>query len=401
MQSCDFFVLLLCDRSRPSDSATIPSSTSPPDLMAVGGALLWITASLGTFYVAALLVHRFVLRTGTVITKHWPATKVTARTVSGDAGTNLVHREMFVEDSYFRHGVTIEGARGDDFFVLDCGANIGLFALAAGLKCLQAGVNCEIHSFEPVPVLASLANENVRQLQNHRTGSRKGDRAAHVTSCVHTVALGQKAGGVAEFHYDPGFSAGSTSHANELLKQTTRNGFPVLKWIKAAVHDGAWGGMVPPWVAENVIRAMNVPVLNWVIAVLVILPVGLLLLLFFSASPVKKTKVVAPLSSLDRELAELERTTRGGKPITRIDMVKIDVEGAEWDVMQGLSPDRWRTVRQCVVEVHNGGNGPDGQRVNKVVAFLRAMGFSNVVVGEEELWSHELLDLHTVFATRV
>jgi hypothetical protein len=40
--------------------------------------------------------------------------------------------------------------------------------------------------------------------------------------------------------------------------------------------------------------------------------------------------------------------------VTRIDLLKIDVEGAEFDCMAGIESRHWPLVRQAIIEVHEG-----------------------------------------------
>lgn len=57
--------------------------------------------------------------------------------------------------------------------------------------------------------------------------------------------------------------------------------------------------------------------------------------------------------------------------LKRIDVLKIDVEGAELDVLSGLELDDWHKVARVVVEVHD----VDG-RLGLVIALLHSRGFS-------------------------
>lgn len=52
---------------------------------------------------------------------------------------------------------------------------------------------------------------------------------------------------------------------------------------------------------------------------------------------------VRPLSSILDELA-----------IATFDLLKVDVEGAEEEVLEGIEERHWPVIRQAVVEVHRG-----------------------------------------------
>ncbi|MEA5581861.1 amino acid adenylation domain-containing protein [Nodularia harveyana UHCC-0300] len=57
--------------------------------------------------------------------------------------TEFVYQEIFAEESYLRHGITLQD--GDRIF--DVGANIGMFSLFAAQQCQ----NPVIYAFEPIP----------------------------------------------------------------------------------------------------------------------------------------------------------------------------------------------------------------------------------------------------------
>lgn len=63
--------------------------------------------------------------------------------------------------------------------------------------------------------------------------------------------------------------------------------------------------------------------------------------------------------------------------LDRIDLLKIDVEKAEWDVLQGIDDTVWPRVRQAVIEVHD-----ENGRLKQVLDLLGSKGFT--CVAEEE-----------------
>lgn len=79
----------------------------------------------------------------------------------------------------------------------------------------------------------------------------------------------------------------------------------------------------------------------------------------------------------------------------RIDYLKIDVEGAELDVLLGIRDDHWALVDQVVIEVHN-----TQGRLQVVTDLLRDKGLTQQQVGEQWLAMQDLLDFHTIFAVR-
>ena len=81
--------------------------------------------------------------------------------------------------------------------------------------------------------------------------------------------------------------------------------------------------------------------------------------------------------------------------IEAIDLLKIDVEGGEWDVLMGIDDGDWPRIRQMAIEVHDADD-----RVSRMATLLRDKGF-DVRVDREDWSVHQLLGIHTVYARRV
>jgi hypothetical protein len=67
--------------------------------------------------------------------------------------------------------------------------------------------------------------------------------------------------------------------------------------------------------------------------------------------------------------------------VEAIDLLKIDVEGAELAVLRGIDADDWPKIRAIVAEVHDF----DG-RVETIRAMLESEGFGWVHFGQEPLF---------------
>ena len=59
--------------------------------------------------------------------------------------------------------------------------------------------------------------------------------------------------------------------------------------------------------------------------------------------------------------------------IEKIDLLKIDCEGAEWSVLKGISDEHWPLIKSLVIEVHD----LDG-RLNQIQKLLGEKGFSKL-----------------------
>jgi tRNA U54 and U55 pseudouridine synthase Pus10 len=56
--------------------------------------------------------------------------------------------------------------------------------------------------------------------------------------------------------------------------------------------------------------------------------------------------------------------------ITDVALLKVDVEGAEADVLAGIAPDDWKRIHRLVVELH------DDASAREITQLLRARGFT-------------------------
>ncbi len=75
-----------------------------------------------------------------------------------------------------------------------------------------------------------------------------------------------------------------------------------------------------------------------------------------------------------------------------VDLLKVDVEGAELDVLEGISPDDWPKFRQMTIEVHD-----TGGRLAALVELLKEHGF---VVDFEQQDTLRGTNLYQLFAVR-
>ncbi|AXK33818.1 FkbM family methyltransferase [Streptomyces armeniacus] len=95
---------------------------------------------------------------------------------------------------------------------------------------------------------------------------------------------------------------------------------------------------------------------------------------------------------VEAQVDRLSTVLRDWAPGEQIDLLKIDVEGAELDVMQGLDDEDWLRIDQAVIEVQD----LDG-RLDTIIDTLDGKGFS-VVVERAEL--PEVYRYYMVYATR-
>jgi FkbM family methyltransferase len=259
----------------------------------------------------------------------WGTHSVTAGTgVLGElavmnlAETRFLHDEIFVDEVYLRGGIVLR----EDAVVFDVGANIGMFSLFVGARCPSA----RVYAFEPVPeVFARLVrNVDERGIDVVPFDHGLSDRDQHVS-----------------FYYYPDISIMSCRH-------DYTNWDNEVDLIKRYVANERRNG--PPGRAEHLAE-------------------------------------VAGLAERDFEFTERRCRLRRLSDVVdevgvgTIDLLKIDVQRAEYDVLQGIDARHWPLVKQISMEVHDEAGSPTEGRVAQVTQRLTAEGFQVDVEVEEML----------------
>ncbi len=233
----------------------------------------------------------------------------------------MVYREILEDPSYLRHGIVLKD--GDRVF--DVGANEGYFLLLLN----QAAQDLEVFSFEPIPRTFEALQHNSQKHCKHRVR-------------LMNVGLSSQAG-EATFRFFPRSTSLSTmrpgtvgitpSENRELIFEEMRH-HPnrALRWSLATL---------PGWVRTGIAEAIR---------------------RFYD----RTEQVVCSLRTLSEMIDEHH--------VDRIDLLKIDTEGAEHQILDGIRPEHWPLIRQLVVEVHDGAKG-----LERVLARLGEQGFTTVV----------------------
>jgi len=239
-------------------------------------------------------------------------------------------------DGYLRHGIEV----GPGSVVFDVGANIGLFAL----RLLQRlGREVTVVAFEPAPPIFEVLERNVGPVAHDRVFlERRGLSREH---------------GEAELTYFPNGPALSTMHP-EVWRDRGEE-------LEAAVRGGArhaptgmrWGAMLPRRVLAGIAR-----------------------------------RLVGRAERFDCELTTVSAVMRE-RGLDSIDLLKVDVEGAELDVLRGIDAADWPRVHQVVTEVHD-----TGGRLAEVTELLRTHGLTQLVTDQDPAFAGT--SLHNVYARR-
>jgi FkbM family methyltransferase len=240
---------------------------------------------------------------------------------------------------YFDQG--IELAPGAT--VLDVGANVGVFS-AAVYERLDGDVR--IYAFEPLPPLYTALERNGREFFGGR-----------LTALPYGLASGDRE---LDFSYFPAATIFSSSLRDKANVETERR--RVTAGIVEMIRRGGLG---------PVLRRVPAPLMR-----------GLVGRKLQVMRQIETHRVrVRPLSAVLDE-----------QGIDHIDLLKVDVEGAELDVLRGIEDRHWPIIRQAVVEV-------EGWRQNRdtIRDVLVAHGFT---VEAEQNPVQQAADIGMVFAVR-
>jgi 31-O-methyltransferase len=272
----------------------------------------------------------------------------------------FLYEEIFNSGAYLRHGIDVS----DGATVFDVGANIGLFSAALA----QRRRNLTLHLFEPVPSTFAILERNAQRLL---AGAEVG---------LHRVALGARPGR-ATLELKPRWSLDAGIDTQSFARDARRRA-GLDAWTRAFVHDAARAGGISQRVARQLEQALHKPL------------VGRLLL----GGVWVLERVVRQVQRRTVQRVECAVTTVSeamrDSGIEAVDLLKIDVEGAEWEVLQGVDEADWPRLRQLAIEVHNVGG-----RVERVRELLASNGFAVAV--EQDDWALlRLMDVHMVYAGR-
>jgi 31-O-methyltransferase len=275
------------------------------------------------------------------------------------AEARILHHEIFDAKVYDSHGICVR----DEDCVFDVGANVGFYLvfLASRRKRLR------LYAFEPVPDLFRLLERNVA---DHTGGSATRLFPFGLSSVERSVL----------FRYDPAFTLGTTCRADDV--QRARRGATRLEWAQAVAQDWMQSGELGRAPSLCLLHALSTPSLGEATAAG--MGLGALARGLYRKSRERWVPgEVRPLSAVIREHG-----------VERIDLLKIDVEGSEWDVLAGIDDEHWPRIRQLILEVHD----VDG-RVERTGDLLSAKGY--LVSTSPGLWAlHDLLGIQNMFARR-
>jgi FkbM family methyltransferase len=238
------------------------------------------------------------------------------------AETRFIFREIFERRCYEQHGVTVE----DGDVIVDVGANVGMFALSL----IERFRNVRIVCVEPVP------NTRACLVRNLMESPWRKDHAIAILDS----ALGST-NGEATISYFPRVPGNSTLHLEDKRRE--------------------WRSMVDAvtlrrtWKVNKLLALLLLPVYPWRRRLF--------------------TRFVGPVLTVPCAVRTLSETIRQ-QGLERVDLLKIDVEGAELDVLKGIEEQHWPRIRQLAMEIAPAHKG----ELTALADRLRSLGFTNVTV---------------------
>jgi FkbM family methyltransferase len=240
---------------------------------------------------------------------------------------------------YCRCGIQVN----DGDIVFDVGANIGLFAL-----WLRHSVNRKVtvYSFEPIPVVFDALKHNAERFD---------PRNWKVFDC----ALG-RCSGTLTFDYCTHVTAMSSAYPDTSVETVVSMRNTLMRNVNHLPSGLRWLRYLPRFLLRRFLDSML-------------------------RLPSETEKVECPV----RTISEIIRQ----EDVRRIDLLKIDVEKAELDVLEGIADPDWSIIRQMVIEVHDLDN-----RLAKVTELLRKNGFDAIEVEQEPLFRGS--DIYALYARR-
>lgn len=206
--------------------------------------------------------------------------------------TTYLHREIFEDRVYIPDGGFRLGTRP---VIFDIGANIGMFTLFAHKEWSDA----RIHAFEPVPQICDVLRRNTEDLPGvhvHQLGAGGGDYTTTIS-------------------YYPGFTVMSGLDADP-----DRDAAAVRTYVLNKARDEH-----TPEEFELISEHVDALLANKFVPV-----------------------------QVDCEIAAMDTLVhRSG--VDRIDLLKVDAEGQELAILEGVGESLWQQIENAVVEID--GNG--------------------------------------------
>lgn len=252
--------------------------------------------------------------------------------------------EIFHQKSYLSDFLTLSAGA----VVFDVGANVGIFSLFALKQC---NYNTEIYSFEPIPATFTCLKKNLARFKHNVHLYNTGMGNAPEDCSIDFTLFGDSS---VTATYKPMDKI--ISNYQPLLEYDT-----LLKLSSLQNKSLYYQLKYLPFLRNYLIKK------NY-------------------KNQTSETKVKCKLTSLGRFIEKNQ--------ITHIDLLKIDVEGAELDVINSINPEQFTLIKQLSIEVHDIDN-----RVEKLVTYLQKQGYVTYV-DRNPIFAELGFNHHMIYAKR-
>ena len=231
---------------------------------------------------------------------------------------------------YFDKFISIN--KGDT--IIDIGANIGIFGTELSKKFNN---NISIIAFEPIKNIFDVLEKNAITTNNKNFK-------------VYQLGISNE-NTIEQFTYYPNMPALSSSN-NEIWESKKELMLALKGNLNNAPKNWWWVKFIPyflyPFILNRLIK-----------------------------NPKKINCTLKKLSDMINTLA-----------IKKIDLLKIDCEGNELKVLEGLNDQNWEIINQLIIEVHN-----IDDRLNYIKNMLKKYGYEIKVIQEPSLKNTKLYNL--------
>ncbi|NET58108.1 MAG: FkbM family methyltransferase [Symploca sp. SIO2E6] len=231
--------------------------------------------------------------------------------------SEYLYQEIFLDLAYLRNGIVLK----EDDYVVDIGANIGLFSLFIQQKC----PNATIYAFEPSP----------HAFQRLETNTKLYCKNANVFQCG---LAGENTEEIFTFYPNSSVFSGFFADTEEDEKAIRAVILNMLQQYNSSLKEEE----LENWADELI------------------------------AGRLERETYKAQLRTLSSVIEECN--------IERIDLLKLDAEKSELPVLQGIKDHHWPIIKQMVVEVHD----QEGSIISEVKRLLQEKGFE-LIINEENL----------------
>jgi FkbM family methyltransferase len=227
-----------------------------------------------------------------------------------------VYNEVYVESEYFRHGLQLN----DNDIIFDIGANIGLFSRYIATKAM----NLQIYTFEPVPIIFDVLQENLKNLPANIKNYNVGLAEKEESATIHYYPRVSADSAIIKFDWDL-----KVNNYHQYFKETVAKAYPYAK-------------VIPKFLRKSFIK------------------VGLKRLY-------KSELIPCELRTVSDIIEE--------NNVKTINLMKIDAENYETQVLKGINNSDWDKIQQISMEVHEHIAGGDNL-LNILSDMLENKGYS-------------------------